>query len=495
MKSDKLQDAIGMIDADLVAKANEKPKRSKIRHIKWLAPIAAVLAIVIAVSPFLRNSSLPDNPISDNPPAEQTTKQDKPFFENPFILKSYAISEAEYPEMTQYPLTELGYDAWREDQQIRRNYFGAGENLDEFFKETYSEFLSNSNNENKLYSPLNVYMALAMLAEVTEGESRQQILDLLGADSIEALRKQANSVWNANYNDDGAVTSVLASSLWLNKNVTFNKNTLKTLTENYYASSYQGEMGSAKFNEALQEWLNQQTGGLLQEQIPNIEMTPETIMTIATTIYYQAKWEAEFQESATQQRVFHSPTGDIACDFMNRTETYGTYYWGKKFSAVSKQLEMSGNMWFILPDEGVSIDELLADSEALSFMADGYDWENQTTIKVNLFVPKFDACSDTDLKEGLQHLGVTDCFDDSVSDFSPLSDNLDVPVYLSKVQHGVRVAIDEEGVTAAAYTVLPMNGSAMPPDDEIDFVLDRPFIFVVTGEDGLPLFAGVINQP
>ena len=54
---------------------------------------------------------------------------------------------------------------------------------------------------------------------------------------------------------------------------------------------------------------------------------------------------------------------------------------------------------------------------------------------------------------------------------------------------------DEEGVTAAAYTVLPMAGAARPPEDEIDFVVDRPFIFVITGEDGLPLFAGVINQP
>lgn len=495
MKSDKLQDAIGMIDADLVAKANEKPKKSKIRHIKWLAPIAAVLALVIAVSPFLRNASMPKDPISDNPPIEQTTKQDKPFFENPFILKSYAISEAKYPKMTQYPKTDLGYDAWRKDQQERHGYFGAGENLDGFFKATYSEFLTNSGEGNKLYSPLNVYMALSMLAEATDGESRQQILDLLGVESIEKLRKQANSVWNANYNDDGAVTSILASSLWLNKNVAFNEKTLKTLADNYYASSYKGEMGSAKFNKAMQEWLNEQTGGLLNEQISNIELDPETIIAIATTIYFQAKWEAEFQESENTKEIFHSPTGDVNCTFMNKTDTYGTYYWGDKFSAVSKTLEMSGNMYFILPDENISLDELLQDNEALSFMADGYNWEKQKTLGVNLSVPKFDACSDLDLKEELQNLGVTDCFDYTASDFSPVSDDLDVPVYLSKVQHGVRVAIDEEGVTAAAYTVLPLGGSSMPPDDEIDFILDRPFIFVITGEDGLPLFTGVINQP
>ena len=35
---------------------------------------------------------------------------------------------------------------------------------------------------------INIYLALSMLAEVTDGESRQQILDLAGADSIETLR-------------------------------------------------------------------------------------------------------------------------------------------------------------------------------------------------------------------------------------------------------------------------------------------------------------------
>ena len=52
------------------------------------------------------------------------------------------------------------------------------------------------------------------------------------------------------------------------------------------------------------------------------------------------------------------------------------------------------------------------------------------------------------------------------------------------------VAIDEEGVTAAAYTAMSASDAAMPPEDEVDFVLDRPFLFVLTNEDGLPLFAG-----
>ena len=68
-------------------------------------------------------------------------------------------------------------------------------------------------------------------------------------------------------------------------------------------------------------------------------------------------------------------------------------------------------------------------------------------------------------------------------------------IFVSQVQHDIRVTIDEEGVTAAAYTAMSACAAAMPPEDEVDFVLDRPFLFVLTNEDGLPLFAGIVEQP
>ena len=40
----------------------------------------------------------------------------------------------------------------------------------------------------------------------------------------------------------------------------------------------------------------------------------------------------------------------------------------------------------------------------------------------------------------------------------------------------------------------PGAGSPMPPDEIIDFVLDRPFLFVITNAN-IPLFAGVVNDP
>ena len=123
-----------------------------------------------------------------------------------------------------------------------------------------------------------------------------------------------------------------------------------------------------------------------------------------------------------------------------------------------------------------------------------YDYPNQKYLIVNLSLPKFDISSDIDLTDGLKALGITDIFNVAKSDFSALTENAN-GIILTKADHAARVTVDEEGVKAAAYTVLMKCGSAAPPDEKIDFVLDRPFIFVITGNSGLPLFVGVVNNP
>ena len=503
MKSDKLQDAIGYVDSDLITNAEKTPaKKKKLIKIKWIAPLAAVLAIVICLNVVLHNLPSTVNVVDTLPQGTNSQPLVTPTNTQPTVIdtqhNNMAVALAKYPEMSPYPditfpdKSDEAYNAWREDIDKQREFCGAGDNLEGFLSATIAEFLKNSENENKIYSPINVYMALTMLAEISDGNSRQQVLDLLNADSMESLRKQAHSIWNANYCDDGAVTSILASSLWLNKDINFKQETLDILANNYYASTFQGEMGTDEYNKALQSWLNSQTGGLLGEYVKDVEMTPDTIMALATTIYFKANWDREFYDSDTKQDTFHSPTGDVTVDFMNDTIINGTYYWGKNFSAINKSLNESGSMWFILPDEGVKVDTLLDDKEVMSFITSNKQWSNQKTININLSIPKFDVSSDLDLIDGLKNLGVTDCFDIEKSDFSPLHDENG---YISEATHAARVAIDEKGVIAAAFTSMMDAGGAMPNADEVDFVADRPFIFVITGIDGLPLFVGVVNQP
>ena len=45
------------------------------------------------------------------------------------------------------------------------------------------------------------------------------------------------------------------------------------------------------------------------------------------------------------------------CDFMHKGVS-NTYYWADQFGAVALSLEGSGKMWFLLPDDGVAMDDL-----------------------------------------------------------------------------------------------------------------------------------------
>ena len=366
---------------------------------------------------------------------------------------------------------------------------GYADNLTEFWSSSIAQFLSGEGN--RAYSPANVYMALAMLAETTGGNTRQQILDLLGAGSIEQLRTQAGHLWNAQYCDDGETTSVLANSLWLDESYSFTESIVQRLAEDYYASVYNGDLGSEEMNQLLKDWLNSQTGGLLEDQVSNLDIPLDTIFALCSTLYYTAGWSNSFDESRTANATFHSTAGDVTTAFMNDTIYFGTYYWGSNFGAVRLELT-KGYMWLILPDEGCTVEDILADDDYLNMALRPDQWKNQKEIIINLSLPKFDISSQSDLIEGLKELGITDVFNSGEADFSPMT-NAYKP-YVGKVDHAVRVAIDEEGAMAAAYTViLVAPGSPPPPEDEMDFVLDRPFLFMVT--DDVPLFAGVVEQP
>lgn len=485
MKADDLLDSLEHVDPELVAQADKPPQKAPHRRPLWmgLTAVAAAAAIVIGIVLWPGGS--------------------------PLTGQASALAVAEYPDTAPYPSEvnylkadgdidmdrwSAAYDTWWAERRARLNQpegYDAG--LDGYYLASLMQFLGGEGTENKVCSPLNIYFALGMLAELTDGSSRQQILDLLGQDSIDTLRAQARALWNANYSDDGMLTSVLASSLWLNEDVPFNQSTLDTLADTYYASSYQGEMGSAELDQALQTWLNDQTSGLLKEAAGQMSLDPETVLALATTVYYQGRWSQEFNPDNTAPDTFHAPDGDVKCDFMHSSSS-NNYCWGDRFSAVGKSVDYGGTLWMVLPDEGVSVDQLLADPEAQDFLLSNGEWENQKYLIVNLSMPKFDVSGQLDLIEGLQAMGITDVFDPAVSDFTPMTEAVE-DISVTQATHAARVAVDEDGVTAAAFTAMAAGGSGMPPENEVDFTLNRPFLFVLTSTAGQPLFAGVVNQP
>lgn len=441
----KLSEALDQISDKHITEAAGYKKRPLWRY---LGAVAAVVALAILLTTLL----------------------------DPLTLSVKAVSLADYPKY---------------EWQLRKEMNQISADLEPFFAASMQQTLSDTQGQNQAYSPVNLYMALCLLSELAADDP--QLLSLLGADSTEALRKQANSVWNATYLDDGNQT-LLANSIWLDQGLRYDQAVMDMLAESYYTSVYQGDLQKQSTTNAIRSWLNSQTGGLLKAESDNIQLSPETILALYSTVYFQAKWAEEFAASRNTEGVFHAPGGDVSCTYLNKQELESHYYWAEDFAAINLHLKDGSSMWILLPDEDKTTDDVLSSPDMYQLLSETYEYENSKYMKIRLQLPKFDIRASGNLKEDLLALGVTDIFNPGAADFGNAIDE-ELPMSISAVNQATRVAIDEEGVTAASYIELPMAGAAAPPEEHVDFIVDRPFIFVIQGRYDLPLFAGVVNDP
>lgn len=479
MKKEQILDMIGEAPDEYVKDAADYRKKRIPRWSKWVSGMAAVLAAALLVN---------------HTP------------EIPLIITAKAVSKAAAPRITERPKNGSSpeeFDAWQAEIHLRNALVQDARVPIGLFAETLSrELLTGTDTVNRVWSPVNAYIALAMTAELTGSETQAQLLSLLGVSDTAELRRGVSAVWEKIYQNNGKEISVLANSLWLDKDVDYMPQKMDTLARDYYASVYQGDLGSTRTNRDITNWMRSQTGGLLKDRTGNVQLDPEDgVLTLASTIYFQSRWNDEFRKADNTQAIFHAADRDVECTFMNKTEAEMNYYWGEDFGAVKMYLENSSAMWFILPDEGKTADDVLNSGDfmeiltASEFPEDGP--QNQKWMKVNLSVPQFDVSAGLNLRQALQNVGVSALFDPAVCDLSPSvlpSEDFRQPPHIASIHQDTRVKIDEEGVAAASYIEIVGAGAAAPPDEIIDFILDRPFVFAVT-KSQIPLFLGTVNRP
>ena len=90
-------------------------------------------------------------------------------------------------------------------------------------------------------------------------------------------------------------------------------------------------------------------------------------------------------------------------------------------------------------------------------------------------------------------MGLAEIFTPDGNHFSTVIHS-EMPVFIDSINQDTRVTIDEDGVKAASYLIIEGVGSPEPPNEIIDFILDRPFVFVITS-NSIPLFVGTVNHP
>ena len=420
---------------------------------------------------------------------------------------AYTLAEPAYPDLPKMPTEPLngGEAAWEQFSEDYDAYLQAWKDFQDEVPRLYkqedllsalegftgeSTALALAGEENGVYSPVSLWFALAMLAETVDGDSRREILDALGAEDLEQLREWADILWHDLYTDDGTAAVLLGTSLWLNQGMDYRQETVDSLAEHYYAGSYRVPMGTDEADDALSAWTAERTNGLIGADGKVLETTPDTLMVLASTLYVMGRWNEEFQPENNTDDVFTAADGtEQEAEFMHRTEN--AYFLSREGYQAASLHSSAGEVVFVLPDEGVSPRELLADPEFLGSL----DVHGDDGIygEVQWSVPKFDVGSDLDLKSTLAGLGITSVLDTKTADFSPLTGT--EPVWLDQAKQIARVQVDEQGIVAAAVTLLGLGDGGPEVDPRICVMdLDRPFLFVVRSNNDVNLFVGVVDS-
>lgn len=477
--------------------------------LKRLVPLALALSLLAGCG---NSGQVPsqDQPVPSGSeqimvsPSGEPSPAVSPTTPPPVDLSAFALAQAVYPEFPAYPEQPESDGDWDAYFEAESDYFQAVNDLRadcdpaqdhqtllDFAARSTPLALKGHEGENAIYSPLSLWSALVLCAQCADGDTLQELLDALGVDDVASLRTLMRQVWLMLYTDDGRDALTLANSVWLSDAAQghYVQDTLDTLANELFSSVYSVPMGTAEADQAITDWTAEQTHGLIGDSGPIVETKAITLAVLASSLYYRAGWTREFLKANTCEDTFTAENGqEHTVDFMHANRD-GLFLDRDGYQAAYLPTRL-GEMVFVLPDEGVTPESLLDDPEFLENLSFG-DEDNHWG-EVQWSVPKFDVDSSLDLMDTLKNLGVTELLDPDKSDLSSLTD---IPAYLSDALQLARVKVDEEGVEAAAVTIMTFDAtSAYVEGPEVCVMdLDRPFLFVVRNQ-GLPLFVGVVNQ-
>lgn len=408
----------------------------------------------------------------------------------------------------------------------------AREMYEEYCRKSLRQFLKQSWGDNPqqaavLYSPANLYLVLGMLTEMSDGQTRKQIRDAIGGISVNgdfpsdmsqeevdaALRKQEQSVIRKAaqvlYASASSKKCRLADSVWLSDRYDFSDPVMNVLKKHYRASCNTGTMGDSSFDRQIKGWVDEQTGGKLNEQTAkSIQTKQDMVLMLLSTLNFKDQWdEPLFDEKDTRTGTFYGQStytcGNTTeeekidpekCEFMSTNFT-GMFMETEKFQAVSLPLR-SARMNVILPKKGVSAEEFYKEATIRKIISlCDPQCSSWTQAMVDLTMPKLDFKSGLNLIPMLEQMGVHNVFSAEKADFSPLfPDGAGKEVFVSDAKQFGAMQVDEKGCSVASYTQVAMTESMALADLKMEMKCNRPFLVVVSNEKGLPLFVGAVNR-
>ncbi|HZL10895.1 MAG TPA: serpin family protein [Prolixibacteraceae bacterium] len=345
--------------------------------------------------------------------------------------------------------------------------------------------------QNIMISPLSVSLALAMVYNGTEGNTKLQMEEMLHKANLtsEDINQTYKDLVTALSSHDPKVELSISNAIFYRNSFRVKDNFITT-NRNFYQAEVAG-LDFSKTTETLNTvngWVNNKTKGKIEKIIE--EVKADDVMYILNAIYFNGEWQYRFDTKKTtdlsftkeDQSVIQVPTMTIENSFK--------YYDHPDF----QMLEMpygSGkySMLILLPASGKNTSDVIS----LLTAKNVNDWISKLTEqKEKVFLPKFEFKFEQSLIDQLKALGMTDAFNDSKTDLSGISDATGLVV--SEVMHKSYIKVDERGTEAAAVTGITVGLTSVGPD--MSFRVDRPFVFVIREKDtNAILFVGKVMNP
>jgi serine protease inhibitor len=337
---------------------------------------------------------------------------------------------------------------------------------------------------NTAFSPAGLFYSLSLAAQGASGQTQSELLTTLGVADAKKLAAECSNLYRLIYADNETGKLRLANSLWLSERTAFKKPFLESAAGNFYAETFKVNFADPETGRKMGDWVAQNTGGRLT---PDISTDPDQLVSIINTVWLKDEWLTRFDERNTTGAEFFTQDGQaVTCDFMMGSLP-AEFSKGENFSRAALPLKNCGEMIFILPDEGVLPAELLKSGDSLrEALEGGFKKKGEVVFKI----PRFDFKSELELIDVVRGLGVSLAFEKN-ADFSNLTES---SAYISNITQQVSVAIDENGVQAAAFTEIAVD-TAMMSQERNELVLNRPFLFAIRTAEGAPLFIGVCLNP
>lgn len=347
----------------------------------------------------------------------------------------------------------------------------------------------NGRSDNLLISPFSVYCALGMLTNGAEGETKVELLRVLGQEDYKAeeLDVFARKMVQGLKTIDSAVVFKTANSIWSDKQVVLKDDFVRLNKEQYEAEAFRIDFSDPSVVAQINNWCSKHTEGKIPEMIQ--EVSQDVIAYLLNAVYFKARWNEEFMKDQTVGAPFHLENGQtIEVPFM-MGDIVSSYNQNELFASLSLAYSTGTyHMHVVVPAEQASLSQVVDAIGQPGYLSKQLKWSPRS---VQVSLPRFEVKADYELKEVLRSLGIESAFNMQDAEFGALTDQ---DFFVSKVKQSASLKVDEEGSEGAAVTLIA--GATSSLFEKAVFKADRPFLFFITeNETGVILFAGKVGRP